>query len=137
MPSAWLTLVALVNTVNVVHVFGPVTCMQLITMPASLTNHGLRTLRHILHKMLKCFYCKQMDAELDYVAYEVNYVMRRCGSGTFRFTVFSLLAANVPTGNFCSQERKFVGAFAPENFHSREISFLGVNVLWNIHSAEQ
>jgi len=42
-------------------------------MPASLTNHGLHTLRHIL---VNDCYCKQMDVELDDVAHKVNYVVQ-------------------------------------------------------------
>jgi len=41
-------------------------------MLAPLTSHSLRTLHHILLKYF--YYCKQMDAELEYVGHEVNYV---------------------------------------------------------------
>jgi len=48
--------------------------MYWITTPASLINHSLHTLCHII---LKCFYCKQMEDELDYVEHEMNYVAQQ------------------------------------------------------------
>ena len=43
----------------------------------------------------------------------------------FSLPVFLLLGAKVPSGNFCSQELKFPGTFAPGSESSQEHSFHG------------
>ena len=51
---------------------------------------------------------------------KINKAYRMLGIRTFCSPVFSLLGANVPSGNLRSQERKFPGTFAAGNEGSRE-----------------